>query len=91
MLDRDGNPIDVEDFSDLDFKDDSDSLSYSYSDTRGENYEFLMNLDYDSSYEGLYYWRVRAYDRKEYSSWSPTGKYKLNTPPSVPSNIIVTY
>lgn len=89
--DRDGNPIDVEDFSDLDFKDDSDSLSYSYSDTRGENYEFLMNLDYDSSYEGLYYWRVRAYDRKEYSSWSPTGKYKLNTPPSVPTNIIVTY
>lgn len=74
--------------------DESDSFSNSESQSEhilSENYEFLMNIDYDNSYNGLYYWRVRAYDRKEYSGWSHTGKFKLNTPPSVPTNLSITY
>lgn len=77
-----------------DLTNESDSSSNSESQSEqilSENYELSMNIDYDNSYSGLYYWRVRAYDRKEYSGWSHTGKFKLNTPPSVPTNLSITY
>lgn len=73
-----------------DLIDASDSNSESEQEL-SENFEISFNVNYDNSYNGLYYWRVRAYDRKQYSTWSFTGKFKLNTPPSVPTNLSITY
>jgi hypothetical protein len=39
---------------------------------------------------GTYYWRVRAYDGKQYSlGWSPVGHFTVNTPPLPPTNLLV--
>lgn len=37
----------------------------------------------------FYYWRVRSFDGFEYSLWSSNGNITSNTPPSVPTNLIV--
>lgn len=39
---------------------------------------------------GKYYWRVKAFDGHQYSpSWGPVASFSINSPPSVPSNLIV--
>ena len=39
---------------------------------------------------GTYYWRVTANDgHQDSTGWSPTGRFYMNTPPSVPIDLIV--
>lgn len=44
--------------------------------------QVLHSYDYKT-----YYWRVRSFDGKEYSNWSLTGQFAVNTPPSPPTNL----
>jgi hypothetical protein len=48
-----------------------------------------IKYNYDSDYS-IYYWRVRAYDRFQYSDYGPVGRFKCNTRPSVPTNLSVS-
>jgi len=38
---------------------------------------------------GIWFWRVRASDGKQFSSWSPIGGFQLNDPPTAPTDLQV--
>ena len=45
--------------------------------------------DFESDYYGRYFWRVRAYDGKQYSKYGPIASFRVNTKPSVPKGLTV--
>jgi hypothetical protein len=47
-----------------------------------------VKYDYDSD-SAIYYWRVRSYDRFQYSDFGYTGRFRCNTRPSTPTNLSV--
>lgn len=61
----------------------------------------IYNLDTDSfistsiKYEyslnnQVYYWRVRAYDRHQFTEYGYVGRFKCNTKPGIPTNLSVS-
>ena len=61
----------------------------------------IYNLDADSfistsiKYEyslnnQVYYWRVRAYDRHQFTEYGYVGRFKCNTKPGIPTNLSVS-
>jgi hypothetical protein len=48
-----------------------------------------VNIIYEYNPDYIYYWRVRAYDRHQYSSFGYVGRFRCNTRPGVPSNLSV--
>lgn len=61
----------------------------------------IYNIDFDSFMSvkikhdysvdnPIYYWRVRAYDRHQYTDYGHTGRFKCNTKPGVPTNLSVS-
>ena len=78
---------------------DCDNLKYELIICNKNNFEYL---DYESGLldenqlkisfkylrmTGKYYWKVRAFDGKEYSVWSKISTFIVNQPPSVPTDI----
>lgn len=53
--------------------------------------DISTKIKYDYSLSNpVYYWRVRAYDRHEYTDFGYTGRFKCNTKPGVPTNLSVS-
>lgn len=55
----------------------------------GDIVEFPFQYDFEDDYTGTYYWRVKCFDGHQYSPYSFTGRFKVNTPPGVPYNLEV--
>lgn len=48
-----------------------------------------VNIVYEYNSDNVYYWRVRAYDRHQYTSFGHVGRFRCNTRPGVPNNLSV--
>lgn len=64
-----------------------------------QNYDIIYDLDDIETFyhqisggtieSGTYFWRVRAFDGHEWSEWSRTGRFYINTPPTAPQDLTV--